>query len=1065
MATIQEQIAQARAAGYDDAAIAAHLSNTPDLGPKMKTALDAGYKPADILSHLTGERAAPSAPAAPSEIPKGRSVSGFLSNVGTSAGNLVGGVVSAITSPVETVGGLLDIGAGALQKALPQALVDFVNRSENPEALAAGQRAIKAAEAAGGFYKDRYGSVEAIKKTLYEDPVGATADLSTLFTGGAGLARGAATASRAPIMAAAIRGVPGAEAAATASGALSTAARGLQTAADYTNPLAAVMPTARATNAAVRMVPGVARTMDVAGGAVAGAGRGVYNVVEPMLPGGADAIKARAYLKALDNDPAKINAALQLLQSGKSIEEVAAALQSTGLAAFAKSSQTASTAVQDLYNARSIALAQQQSNQLAGAQQSLNALQQQSLPASTTNPSAPRQVVLRSLAAERAGLQGQEATRIAELTAQAEAAAAKLAEQRAARTSALTAEQQAAEAALAQQRAALHKSLPDVDPSESGAALGQTKERLLKETQTKVTGPAYKKAFELAPDPFSIQSVVDKAKALGQDLLAVLAPNTVPSELGRIQRVFQPPAPPAPALGSGTVSSRMKAPAPETPPAMATLEDAATINRALSAAYGKLSGALPSDTAATALRNNINAIRAELNAAIDRGAPADAVQAYAAARQLHANEVVQPFYTGKLSTTERSTRLGQPQLPPEKIVSAGLSSIQEAQAYVRTFARDPAAMDVLKTGILDQFRRDVGKVTGTGKEVPADKAAQWLDANKEIVNVYDKAGMGLRSEIERIAGQAQGLKTATEGVDQATKAIPLKVKSEFAPAEEALAAQKAAIKPSVAEQFAKENESLTTATKTLDFKTVADLRQKVVKDPMAADLALKRMDAPAKSALARGVMQDVAALPNGAKMLEHLTANEAGIMRVLTANDPKTAAAVMKEAKQFAELRMLAEQTGNKLSAATPQNALAAGQRLETLTKDLPGVRAVITNIQSQLKAGETFETLAAQGKSAGATSLQIASGSVGKTPGSLSRVGMLANLILNRVKGGLDNKLAVEIARELLQSETAAAALAKAQAKTTTKRTIPTPTAAQLRNAAVAGSVTAQQPTNALAP
>jgi hypothetical protein len=72
MATIQDQIAQARAAGYDDAAIAAHLSSTPDLGPKMKTALDAGYKPADILSHLTGERAAPAAPATPSEIPAQR---------------------------------------------------------------------------------------------------------------------------------------------------------------------------------------------------------------------------------------------------------------------------------------------------------------------------------------------------------------------------------------------------------------------------------------------------------------------------------------------------------------------------------------------------------------------------------------------------------------------------------------------------------------------------------------------------------------------------------------------------------------------------------------------------------------------------------------------------------------------------------------------------------------------------------------------------------------------------------------------------------------------------------
>jgi len=52
MATIQEQIAQARSAGYDDAAITKHLGTLPDYSSKIKTALDSGYKPADILSYL-----------------------------------------------------------------------------------------------------------------------------------------------------------------------------------------------------------------------------------------------------------------------------------------------------------------------------------------------------------------------------------------------------------------------------------------------------------------------------------------------------------------------------------------------------------------------------------------------------------------------------------------------------------------------------------------------------------------------------------------------------------------------------------------------------------------------------------------------------------------------------------------------------------------------------------------------------------------------------------------------------------------------------------------------------
>lgn len=54
MATIQEKIAQAKAAGYDDAAITQHLSSLPEYGDKVKLALDSGYQPKDILGHLAG---------------------------------------------------------------------------------------------------------------------------------------------------------------------------------------------------------------------------------------------------------------------------------------------------------------------------------------------------------------------------------------------------------------------------------------------------------------------------------------------------------------------------------------------------------------------------------------------------------------------------------------------------------------------------------------------------------------------------------------------------------------------------------------------------------------------------------------------------------------------------------------------------------------------------------------------------------------------------------------------------------------------------------------------------
>ena len=105
-----------------------------------------------------------------------------ISNIPASAKRFAGGLYEAITSPIQTAKGVLDIGAGALQKALPESAVNFINQFEGNPAAAA--RAVEAANAAGGLIKDRYGSYEGIKRTLAEDPVGAAADLSTLLTGG-----------------------------------------------------------------------------------------------------------------------------------------------------------------------------------------------------------------------------------------------------------------------------------------------------------------------------------------------------------------------------------------------------------------------------------------------------------------------------------------------------------------------------------------------------------------------------------------------------------------------------------------------------------------------------------------------------------------------------------------------------------------------------------------------------------------------------------------------------------------------------------------------------------------
>ena len=108
-------------------------------------------------------------------------------NLPASAKQFATGLYEAVTQPIQTAKAVMDVGAGALRAVMPESVRAFIDRFDvNP---AATQQAMDMANAVGGMYKDRYGSYENLKRTLAEDPVGAAADLSTLLTGGAGVAR------------------------------------------------------------------------------------------------------------------------------------------------------------------------------------------------------------------------------------------------------------------------------------------------------------------------------------------------------------------------------------------------------------------------------------------------------------------------------------------------------------------------------------------------------------------------------------------------------------------------------------------------------------------------------------------------------------------------------------------------------------------------------------------------------------------------------------------------------------------------------------------------------------
>ena len=99
-----------------------------------------------------------------------------LSNVGESGARFLGGVYETVTKPVETLEQLGEVLTGAYARFIPQ---EWLARPDK------AQEFIQKANAAGGFYRDRYGSVDALKNTIATDPVGFAADFSTLAGVGA----------------------------------------------------------------------------------------------------------------------------------------------------------------------------------------------------------------------------------------------------------------------------------------------------------------------------------------------------------------------------------------------------------------------------------------------------------------------------------------------------------------------------------------------------------------------------------------------------------------------------------------------------------------------------------------------------------------------------------------------------------------------------------------------------------------------------------------------------------------------------------------------------------------
>lgn len=117
----------------------------------------------------------------------------WQTTLATSASNLPSSAMKfgkefyeAVTNPVQTIKDIGMVAAGGLKNITPEFVQKFITSiAKEPGQI---DQAVQMANAFGGEYAKKYGSIEGFKQALASDPVSVIADMSILLTGGGSLA-------------------------------------------------------------------------------------------------------------------------------------------------------------------------------------------------------------------------------------------------------------------------------------------------------------------------------------------------------------------------------------------------------------------------------------------------------------------------------------------------------------------------------------------------------------------------------------------------------------------------------------------------------------------------------------------------------------------------------------------------------------------------------------------------------------------------------------------------------------------------------------------------------------
>ena len=680
--------------------------------------------------------------------------------------------------------------------------------------------------------------------------------------------------------------------------------------------------------------------------------------VEPMHAAGKEAIKSRGYAKALDNDPAKIQQAIDLLRQGKTAEQVAVEINSPGLAAFLTTAAESNVGTAAARLSKANATRAAQANKLAGVQENVNML--------SDAQQAQLQLNTQSITDLEAALQTSLASRqVAQQTS--------LAGRKNALDTSIVERQNALDASIAEREAALKASVPRTMQMEVGSTVTAERAKLYEAAKKATTGD-YDKAFALHGEgTFTLAGLTAKAKELASSAAAALDPAKAPLT-ARILERFGETTPEASGLLSA--SGKPIGGVPKPVPAQVVFKDADEAMKAINADLSSLHGVL--DSSANGARRSLMELKNALRRDMKEGVSPEAYEAYLRAQMKFLNTVDRPFRRGFVANLERQGATGEQLLTPSNVTREILKNEENAVRFVSSLGDSKNAVAAVERGVIDAYRKSVVK----GGKVDLAAHDRFMDKYFDQINVLDDGGMTLRNTFDSYASRGTALKAEAKAGAESTES------------------------------------ALRTSKETT--QSMLEAGEEVTKS------AQKAATTSAKSALKP------------------------------VAETGKAEAAVIKD------LEIRIAQAQGRVDA--PANAMASSQRINTLAKDIPGLRAEIDSVIAELDSGKAFEALVATGKGAGVSATKLATESVGPTPTFLNYFATVANSVFKRFKGKVDAELAAKIAAELMDSPSAVKAMEKAKLAIREPRvTTPTPAnvLAARRKAAVAGAASQ----NAMAP